>query len=266
MFKEIVQVWNYREMLKNSVRKELRGRYKGSVLGFLWTFVNPLMQLIIYSVVFNRILKVPGSENVPDYTLWLFVALVPWTCLSATVLQSSTAIISNGNLIKKIYFPRMILPLSMTLTNFINFLLTEIIVFASVLFFRAPITAAYLALPIIFILLFVLGFAFALLLSAITVYFRDLEHIFSVFIMLWFYLSPILYDPKQLPEPLPEAVMFWYTKNPLYGIVNGIRDIMIFGRFPNMQELLYVAAFSSVMLLVALYIFNRCQRRFAEEI
>ena len=268
MFKELFRIYDYREMLKNSVRKELRARYKKSVLGFFWTFLNPLLQLLVYSFVFNQIMsvKAPAGQN---YTLLIFVGLVPWTCISATINQSTTVIIANANLIKKIYFPRLILPLSMTLTNFINMLLTEIIVFAAVLVLspRAPITIAYLFLPIVFLAVFLLSFSIAVLLSALTVYFRDLEHIFGIITMFWFYLTPVIYPVTLLTDNGINSTLFTlYKLNPTFGIIDSIHQIMLNGQFPVGKYLGYDIVFSLVMLVIALAVFDKCQRRFAEEI
>lgn len=269
MFKELIRVYDYREMLKNSVRKELRARYKKSILGFFWTFLNPLLQLLVYSFVFNQIMD--AGKTIPDknYTLFLFVGLVPWTCISSTINQSTTVIVANGNLIKKIYFPRLILPLSMTLTNFINMLLTEIIVFAAVLILRpqAPITIAYLFLPLVFAAVFLLSFSIAVLLSALTVYFRDLEHIFGIVTMFWFYMTPIIYNTTILEgRGLAPWVLTLYKLNPAFGITDSMHQIMMNGQFPVGRYLIYVFAFSLVMLVIALAVFDKCQRRFAEEI
>jgi len=267
MFKELIRIYDYREMLNNSVRKELRARYKGSVLGFLWTFINPLLQLFIYSFVFNIIMRIPPPPGV-NYTLMIFVALVPWTCIAATINQSTLVIVANANLLKKIYFPRLILPLSLTVTNFVNMLLTEIIVIAAAIILRAPMTIAYIALPLPLIGVFLLAFSISILLSAVTVYFRDLEHIFSIFTMLWFYLTPIIYSVEYLQQnsSLTPQVLFFYKLNPVYGLTEGIRDIMIFGRFPEWGFLAYSFAFSLILMLIALAVFDKCQRRFAEEI
>jgi len=269
MFKELLRIYDYREMLKNSVRKELRVRYKGSILGFLWTFINPLMQLVIYSFVFTVLFGV-GKEEDYNYTLMIFVGLVPWTCFAATLTQSTMAIIGNGNLIKKIYFPRLILPLSLTLTNFINMMLTGVIVFIAVLILppKAPITASYFLLPVVFLALFILAFAFSVLLSALTVYFRDLEHILTIITMIWFYMTPIIYPIKTIEENeyMTPILLLIYKMNPLFGIIDSVQKIMIHGEFPDVNYLLYVYGFAIVLLFVALAVFHKCQKRFAEEI
>ena len=261
MFKAILEIVKYKEMLRNSVRKELRARYKGSALGFMWTFINPLLQLAVYSFVFSTIMRVVPPEGV-NYTLWLFVALVPWTCVSATILQSTNVIIQNGNLIKKIYFPRAILPLSLTLTNIINMMLTFIIVIAVVLIGGSPLTFNYLFLPLLFLVQFLLLFGFAVLFSAANVFFRDIEHIMSIIVMLWFYGTPIIYALELMP------VKYWFIMklNPLFGIIDSYREILIFGRPPHGNLLLYSLCFALILDLIGMYVFSKGQRRFAEEI
>ena len=261
MFKELLEIVKYKEMLRNSVLKELRARYKGSVLGFMWTFINPLLQLVVYSFVFSTIMRVVPPEGV-NYTLWLFVALVPWTCTSSTVLQSTNIIIANGNLVKKIYFPRAILPLSLTVTNIINMMLTFIIVIAVVLIGGSPLTLNYLFLPVIFVIQFLLLFGFAVLFSVANVFFRDIEHIMSIIIMIWFYVTPIIYSINLIPQ----KYWFYMKLNPIFGIIDGYREILIFGRSPRPEFLIYSFCFALILDLVGLYAFSKGQRRFAEEI
>lgn len=141
MWHQIREVYFYREMLKNLVSKELRARYKGSVLGFLWTFFNPLLMLIVYSVVFSFIMRIE-TEN---YAMFLFVALLPWNFLSSSIMQGAASLVQNGSLIKKIYFPREILPLSIVIANLINYLLSLFILIPALIFFKIKITPAILS-------------------------------------------------------------------------------------------------------------------------
>ena len=272
MFKELFRIYGYREMLYNTVRKELRARYKGSVLGFLWTFVNPLLQLLIYSFVFNRIFGMNTAprdtgDTVP-YSLWLFVALMPWNCISATIQQSTNVILANANLIKKVYFPRLILPLSLTVTNVVNMLLTFIIVLVVVVAGGFAPSWAYLAIPLLVFEVFLLCYSVSILLSGITVYFRDLEHIITVFVQFWFYLTPIVYSAKDMifGKGMSQWAETAYQLNPAYGIVEGFRDIFIYGKLPDGNLIFSTIGISLVILVIALALFNRCQRRFAEEI
>lgn len=260
MLKEVKELLKYKEMLFNNVRKELRARYKGSILGFFWTFLNPLLQLIVYSIVFSTVMKV----SVPNYsyTVFLFVGLVPWNFLSFTLQQSTTIIVSNSNLIKKIYFPRIIIPLTVTLTNLINMLLTFVIVFIALFISKSTISTNYLYLPLIIILQTILVFSLSLFLSSITVYLRDIEHITNVVLMAWMYLSPVIYPS----EYIPSRIFRLFKLNPMFFIIESYRDILMFARQPDTFGLLYVLMLSSLLLVFGLLIFDRLQKRFAEEI
>lgn len=260
MLKDIMKVYEYREMLKNNVRKELRARYKGSVLGFFWTFLNPLLMLIVYSIVFSTVMKIKIPNY--NYTLFLFVGLVPWTFLSAAVQQSTTIITANSNLIKKVYFPRIILPLTTTLTNLTNMLLTFIIAFIALIFFKSPFSVWYIYLPAIIIIETIFTLAVTLFLSSITVYFRDLEHIVSIVLMAWLYLTPVIYPA----EYIPSSVFNLFKINPMFSIIESYRDILMFNRQPEIFGMLYVLMLSILLLAAGYFVFDLLQRRFAEEI
>jgi len=260
MLRGIIKIYEYREMLKNTVKKDLRARYKASVLGFLWTFINPLLLLVVYSLVFSQVMKI--TVPMYSYTLFLFVGLIPWNFFSNTVILGTTSIITSGNLIKKVYFPRAIIPISVTLTNLINMLLTFIIIFAVVLISGCPITWLYVLIPFVILIESILALAFCMIVSCITVYFRDLEHILSVGMMAWFYLTPIVYTNDYIPE----KYIYLFNLNPLYHLINAYRDILMYNTLPNLLNLIYVFIFSLVLLCIGYLIFDKLQRRFAEEI
>lgn len=260
MLQDIIKIYAYREMLKSSVRKELRSRYKASVLGFLWTFLNPLLMLIVYSILFATVMKVKVPQY--PYALFLFVGLVPWTFFATSVQQSTTTIISNSNLIKKINFPRIILPLSVAMTNLVNMLYTFIIVFIALVISKAPITGLYIYLPLIILLQTILILAFSIILSCLTVYLRDLEHIISILMMAWFYLTPIIFPQDYIPS----KYLMIFRANPMMPLIDAYRDILMYNKVPDMLGLIYVFLFSFMILIIGYNIFNVLQKRFAEEI
>ena len=176
--------------------------------------------------------------------------------------KSTLVIISNGDLIKKVYFPRLILPLSITITNFINMLLTFIIVFAVLLFSGSSIGMGYIYLPFIMLIEFLFTLAFALFLSSATVYFRDLEHIMSVVIMAWFYLTPIVYSSEYIPSTLFKLLKL----NPMMPLIEAYRDILMFNKQPEIYSILYSLMFTIMLLVLGYFIFNNLQKKFAEEI
>lgn len=256
----ILSIYEYREMLKSMTKRELRARYKGSALGFAWTFLNPLLTLAIYAIVFSTIFRVavPGYS----YTLFLFIGLVGWNFTAQTVNQATTIINANNNLVKKIYFQREILPISMVTTNFINMLLTFVIVLIVLFFNNIFISIQFIQLIPLLIIHYILNLGIALLLSSMGVYFRDLEHIVGVMTMAWMYCTPILYTDDLIPDRL-----YWLFKlNPMFYIVQSYRNILLFHTNIDIYGTLYVLLLSIVLLMIGSFVFDKLQRRFAEVI
>lgn len=255
IFKEI---YNYRELLKSNTKKEVRGRYKHSFLGVLWSFLNPLLQLLVYSVVFGALLA-SGDDT---YYIYICVGLIPWTFFTTTIIQGTLCIVTNGNIVQKVYFPREILPISTVISGAINFLISTIIILAFVLFSGLGITKLILLYPIVLLIQCVLLLGINFIASAVTVYVRDLEHIVSVFLMAAFYATPIVYKLEQLPAHLRIIMQL----NPMTYIINAYRDIFYYQQMPNMQHLGILFAISLVLLMVGYFAFKKMQKGFAEEL
>jgi len=255
---KIQELYNYREFLKTSIKKEFRGKYKKSFLGVLWSFLNPLFQLLVYALVFPFILK-NGIEN---YTMFLFVALMPWTFFNSTLLQSAASIVVNGGIIKKVYFPREILPISTTTSNLLNFLITGIIVIIALLISGIGIGPSIIVLPIIIIIQYILQLGMAFILSAITVYIRDVEYLMNVIMMLMFYLSPIVYSPDMIPDKFLPL----FKLNPMFHIISYYREILYYKQIPNIGGIILLFVISIVILIVGYSIFRKLEKRFAEEL
>ena len=257
--KRLKEIWEYREMIVSLVRKDLRGRYKGSVLGFLWTFVNPLLQLCVYTLVFSTIMR----SGIEKFYLFLFVALVPWLFFNSAVITGATCIISSKDLVKKIYFPREVLPIAYVTSSFVNMLFSFVIIFLAILFSGIGFNfRAILYLPVIMIVEFILALGIAMLTSALTVYFRDLEHILGIVTMAWMYLTPILYSVDMIPENLLPV----FYLNPLTPIIIGYRDILYYKNIPHIGTLAHGLVLGVVILIIGWISFNRLQRGFAEEL
>lgn len=252
------EIYAYREMLINLVAKELRARYKGSILGFLWTFLNPLLMLIVYSIVFSFITR----SNIKNYAMFLFVALLPWNYLSTSLLQGAGSLVHNANLIKKVYFPREVLPLSVVLANLVNYLLGLFILIPALLVFRVRLTSALLAFPLVLLAETFLVAALALLVSVGNVYFRDLEHITGVFLTMWFFLTPVLYPP----DIIPESVRTVFALNPMTPLITAYRDVFFNGVWPDMEMLGVLTLGYFLLFLGSLVAFERWQRGVAEEV
>ncbi len=254
----IKDIYNYREMIVSLVRKDLRGRYKGSVLGFLWTFVNPLLQLIVYSIVFSIIVKM-GIDN---FSMFLFVALVPWIFFSSCITSGSTVILQQQDLVKKIFFPREVLPVAYVTSSFINMLFSFIVIFVAIIVTNHGINpAALLFLPLIMLIEYILALGFSFVASAITVYFRDLEHILNNLSMAWMYLTPILYTQEMVPEQYKPL----FNLNPMTPIIIAYRDILFYKRIPSLNTLIGASITGVVSLILGFILFNKLKKGFAEE-
>jgi len=212
--KWITELWHYREMVFSLVKRDLKGRYKGSVMGFLWTLLNPLLQLMVYTFVFTIIMP----SGVEKFYLFLFVALVPWLFFSSCLGTGTTVIFAQQEMVKKIYFPRQILPISFTISQFVNMLLSFVVIFVVVLFSGVKVNLlGVLCLPVVMIVQFVLCLGITFLVSALTVYFRDLEYILSIISMAWMYLTPILYPIENVPT-ISECFIFESNDGSYYSI------------------------------------------------
>jgi len=252
------ELYNYREMLSNLVKKDLRTRYKGSVLGFLWTFVNPILQLIVYTMVFSIIMKV----NVDKFYIYLFIALVPWIFFTSSIQGSSASIIANKDLIKKIYFPRLIIPISVVNASFMNMIFSMLIVFVALILSGIGLSRYIFMLPIIMMIeyLFTLGLSFVF--AAVNVFFRDLEHILGIIIMGWFYLTPIVYTTDMVPQ----EYLWIFKLNPMVPIMDVYRQILYYKQLPSFNGLGLIFIFSIAMIVIGYYIFQKLQKNFVEEL
>ena len=255
MFQKLFQ---YREFLNTSIKKEIRGKYKKSFLGILWSFLNPLLMLMVYAIIFTIILKSPEK----NYVMFLMTALIPWTFFTTVVTQGASTIIANGNILKKVYFPREILPISTVTSGLVNFLISCIIIFVFLVFTGIGFSKYLLLLPFVILIeyLFLLGIVF--ILSSVTVYLRDLEHIIGVVIQALFYGTPIVYSLSTIPENF----LWVFRLNPMAYIVQGYRDILYYQTMPDLKGLFFILALSLGLVIIGYQIFNRLQKNFAEEL
>lgn len=263
MIKKIQELFEYREMIISLVRKDLRGRYKSSALGFLWTFINPLCQIIVYTLVFSQIFRM-GIEK---YYLFLTVVMIPWVFFSSSVSGGSMAVVSQQDLVKKIYFPREVLPISFVTSCFVNMLLSFIVVF--IVIFISGIgfnPVALLFLPLIMIIEYILVLGITMITSACTVYLRDLEHIIGVLMMAWIYLTPVMYDISYVTENAPSKLVSIFYLNPMTSIAIAYRDILYYKQIPHMQNLLVAVIIGIVSLIIGSVVFAKLQKNFVEEL
>lgn len=256
---KLKELYRYRTMIASLIRKDLRGRYKGSFLGFLWTFLNPLLQLCVYTLVFSVIMR-SGVEN---YYLFLFVALVPWLFFATSVSGGCQCILGNKNLVSKIYFPREVLVISHVTTGFVNMLYSFIVVFGVIALSPVQINVvALLYLPLIMMLHYLLALGIAFIVSSVTVYFRDMEHIMGIIVMAWQFLTPVMYPLEQVPE----EIRSYFQLNPMTQIIVAYRDILFYGEVPQVETLTHALVCGTVFAVFGVTIFQKLQKRFAEEL
>lgn len=256
---KLKEIYEYRLMVYSLVKRDLRGKYKGSVLGFMWTFVNPLLQLLVYNMVFSIIMR----AGVEKFYLYLFVGLIPWLFFSAAITGGSTCIIAQKDLIKKIRFPREIIPISYVTSQFVNMLLSFIVVIIVSVVSGVKLTVGgILCLPVIMLVEYMMALGIALISSSLTVYFRDLEHILAIVAMAWLYATPICYPETMVPE----KYLSLYRLNPVTPVVNAYRDVLYYGKTPDLTTLLLATGIGLITILLGVLIFGKLQRRFAEEL
>ena len=262
LVRQVTDVVDHWDLLTLLVRKELRVKYKGTVLGFAWSMLNPLLMMAVYSIVFSVIAR-PGVER---YPVLVFSGMLPWTAVIGTIASGSTSVISNGNLIKRVRFPVELIPVTTALSNMVNLLLGLIVLFAVAVLWPPPQlpTVALVTLPLLLAMQTVFLTGAALAVSAITVYFRDLEHLLQVFLMLWFFGSPILYPLSQFPPNSKAHLIELF--NPMTWLMDSYQHIWHAGTWPNWRFVLAFGVLSIVTVVVGSAIFRRASRRFAEEV
>lgn len=259
MLKKIKEIYAYREMIYSLVKKDLRGRYKSSVLGFLWTFINPLCQIIVYTIVFSMIMR----SGIDRFYLFLIVGLIPWIFFSSSVNTGAMSIVSQQDLVKKIYFPREVLPIAYVTSSFVNMLFSFVIIFLVLFASGVGVSlVAVLYLPIVFLVEYLLALGIAMITSALTVYFRDLEHILGIITMAWLYFTPIVYSLDMVPDKLLPL----FKLNPVTPIITAYRDILYYKQIPQLETLLQAVMIGIVILTLGSIVFSKLQRNFVEEL
>ena len=257
MKETLKEIWEYRSMIRSLVHKDLRGRYQASVLGFLWTFIVPLCQLLVYSIVFGTILK----NEIEKFELDLFVALIPWNFFSACLTGGSSSIIQQQSLVNKIYFPREVVPISYVTSSFVNMLYCEIIVIIVALISGVQFSlVGLLCLPVVMIIEYILALGITMILSAVDVYFRDLEHVMGIIAMAWMFMTPIMYDIN-IGDGKLKAIL---QLNPMTSIVTSYRDILYRGSVPEIGALGISLGVGLVFLVIGFIVFGKLKRRFSE--
>lgn len=257
------EFYEYRELLLNLVAKEYKAKYKGTVFGFLWSLVVPLIMVGVYWFAFGYLMRAP----IEDFPVYLLSGLLPWTFFSGSLMGGVSSITSNASLIKKIYFPREILPIATVLFNLVHFLLSFVILFPALAIFGRPMRLdLYLLLPFILLVHLVLTVGVTLVVSAWNVFFRDVQHLLEVLLMAWFFMTPIIYSYGQVSGTLRGPLLVLYHLNPMVGVTEVYHAILYGAAFPSPLVVMHSLLSAAVWLAVGFVAFKRAEPRFAEEV
>jgi ABC-2 type transport system permease protein len=254
MLELICDLYRYHELIWALAVKELRVRYKRSVLGFLWALLNPLLMMVILTVVFGTIMRF----SIDHYAIFLLSMLLPWTFFSQALSYSVESVVGNGQLLKKIRVANLVFPVAAVVANIINFLLSLIPLVFLVVLLRFPLhwTWIYLPVPMLGLFLFTLGTAF--LFSAVNVFYRDISHIVQILLSAWFYLSPIIYSL----DFIPGKYRWFFRLNPMLYVLNGFRLSIYYGLLPSTQSMLMSLGCGLAAVGIGYAVFRRYQETF----
>jgi lipopolysaccharide transport system permease protein len=249
----------YRELVRNLVKRDLKVRYRNSVFGFAWSLLNPLFMMGVLSIVFSLVF---GGVEVENFPAFLIVGLIPWNFCTTSLGRVVSCLIDNGHLIKKVYFPREVLPISVVLANLVHFVIAIPVLLLILTLLGVNLTWKALLFPplIVIQLLLIMGLAF--IISAVNVFYRDMGVALDVLLQGWFFATPIFYHHHILPLPLQKPAM----ANPLAAIITAYRDVLIYDRWPDRNFTLVALLSSTLIFVVGYAVFNRWSSGFAEEV
>ena len=275
MLHSLQRLLRHRTLIQTLVARELKARYRGSILGFFWSFANPLLLLLVYTFVFSVVLAGFRPVDIEPYALFLFCGLLPWTWFSTALTDSSNSLLVNGNLIKKVLFPAEVLPMVSVIANMVHFLLALPILLLGLAFFAAnvPGPIELLWFPVVLAVQFLLTLGLALILAALTVHFRDIRDLLANILTFWFFATPIIYPMSLVAGrgprfgDLPPLGKLLMDLNPFTHLAISYQEILFYdGPFGHWKWLLGLAAGSVVVFLVGYALFDRLRDSFAEEL
>ncbi len=257
MVEYIKELYKYRALVWALVTRHLASRYRGSALGFLWSFLNPLCLMLVYMLVFKYYIRFNSVDN---YTVFLFCGLLPWIWFSSALIEGTNAIVSSGHLVTKSMFPAHLLPTVAVLTSMVHFLFSLPLLFIFMFFYGMSFYATLLLLPFVIVGQFLLLYGATLLLSALNVHLRDVQHVVGNLITFLFFLCPILYPL----EVVPEKFRFTMEYNPLALLTIFYHDVIIDGAVPGVLPVVYFSVFSLLVVFLGMKVFSRYRESFAE--
>ncbi len=260
MLERLRDLLRYPDAVRTLVIRDLKVRYSNSVLGFFWSLLSPLLMMAVFTLIFAFL--VPGS--IDKYPVYILAGLLPWNFFSGATMGAVGSIVANGHLISRVYFPREILPLSIVLSNLVNFLLALGVLFALALLYQVPLGGSLLFLPFVILIQTLFSMGLGLFLSALNVLFRDTQQIMEVLLLAWFFLTPILYPLERLPGAALQQA--WLAVNPMASLVVGYRTILYAGGMPDWRALGVTTLESAALLALGYWFFSKSSPNFVEEL
>jgi len=252
------ELWEYRELLYFLIWRDIKVRYKQTVLGAAWAILQPLFTMVVFSLFFGKLAQIP-SDGIP-YPIFAYTALVPWTYFAHGLSQSSNSLVGSANLIKKVYFPRLVVPISAVLSGSVDFILAFLVLLGMMLYFGIVPTMNVLWLPLLLLLSLTTSLGVGLWLTAMNVQFRDVRHIVPFLVQAWMFATPIAYPSSLLDEPWKTL----YGLNPMAGVVEGFRWALL-GTDNQPGTMIYVSAVVAVGLLISgAFYFKRMEKTFSD--
>lgn len=264
MIAHLIEVFKYRDLLFNLTRRDLKVKYRGSILGFFWSLLNPILMTLVYSFVFSKVIR----AGIEDFAVFFISVLLPWNLLANSVNGGVTSVVGNAALIRKIYFPREILPLSVIFANLINFLLELLALFVFLLIKGYRFYLMLYLLPVALVIELVLVIGITLVVASLNVFFRDIQHLVGVLMMVWFFGTPIIYPLSMVPQEFhllmilnPMTVLAILYRNIFYNV--NYPDLL---QFPSALTIGISVGMSLFLCVLGYWLFNRLEPRFAEEV
>jgi len=254
----ISELWRYRELLYFFTWRDMKVRYKQTALGALWAIIQPFFTMVIFSLFFGRLAKMP-SDGIP-YPIFTYVALIPWTFFAYGLTQSSNSLIGNSNLITKVYFPRLMVPLSSVFSGLIDFAISFSVLIIMMFYYHLFPSIQILWLPAFLLLALITALGVGLWLSALNVKFRDIRYAIPFLTQFWLFATPVAYPASLLSEPWKTI----YGLNPMVGVVEGFRWILLNSTNPPGTLVLISTAVATLLLISGLYYFKRMEKSFAD--
>lgn len=253
------EVWKYRELVFFLVWRDLKVRYKQSVLGALWAILQPFITMVIFTIVFGNLAKIP-SDGLP-YPIFSYTATVPWAFFAAALGVSARSMLTSGNMISKIYFPRIIVPLASVVANLVDFAIAFVLLIAMMFYYHITPTLNMLYLPLFLLLALIIALGVGLWLSALVVMYRDMNYVLGFIPTLWQYLSPVVYPASMIPD----KYRLIYSLNPMTGVIEGFRWALL-GSKVSVTPLMFAlsAGISVIVFITGMYFFRRMERIFSD--